>query len=72
MLVLTRKNNEQIVIGEEVTVTILEIRGNTVKLGLTAPRDVPIRRGELPATPHSSSAAGISVPRMCVIEAVMV
>ena len=72
MLVLTRKNHEEIVIGDDITVTVLEIRGNTVKLGLTAPREVSIRRGELPVTPQAPAAAGVSVPRMCVIEAVMV
>ena len=72
MLVLTRKNNEEIVIDDEIIVTVLEIRGNTVKLGLTAPRNVSIRRGELPVTPRETPAGvGPSGPPSYIIEAVM-
>ncbi len=46
MLVLSRKRGEVILIGDDVTVTILEMRGNRVKLGITARGDVPIRREE--------------------------
>ena len=48
MLVLSRKLQEQILV-EEVVITVLEIRGRTVKIGIDAPRDVPIRREELQA-----------------------
>ncbi|MCO6455770.1 MAG: carbon storage regulator [Pirellulaceae bacterium] len=48
MLVLTRKMNERIQIGNHVTVTILRIKGNTVRVGIEAPRDVRVVRGELP------------------------
>ncbi len=51
MLVLSRKLNEEIVIGENVKITILKIKGNTVRLGIEAPRDVRVVRGELPAKP---------------------
>jgi carbon storage regulator len=47
MLVLTRKLGTQIVIGDDVVLTILSIQGNTVRLGIAAPREVPIQRGEL-------------------------
>ena len=46
MLVLTRKTNEQILIGG-VELTVLTVRGEQVKLGINAPREVVIRRGEL-------------------------
>ena len=47
MLVLSRKRNESIVIGGEVTVTVLEVKGSRIRLAITAPREIPIRRGEL-------------------------
>lgn len=47
MLVLTRKAQEQIQIGNNVTVTVLRIQGNTVRIGVQAPRDVRVVRGEL-------------------------
>ncbi len=47
MLVLSRKSGETIVIGDDIRITVLEIRGNSVKLGLSAPAEVSIRREEL-------------------------
>lgn len=49
MLVLSRKMEEAIMIGNGVTVRILEIKGDRVKIGLTAPAAVSIMRGELVA-----------------------
>jgi carbon storage regulator CsrA len=48
MLVLTRKLQQQIKIGEQITVTILRVKGQTVRVGIDAPRDVRVIRGELP------------------------
>ena len=48
MLVLQRKLDETIVIGECVKVTVLEVCGGRVRLGIEAPPEVPIRRAELP------------------------
>ena len=47
MLVLSRKKNEEIVIGQEVTIEILEIRGDKVRLGISAPPEVPVHRREV-------------------------
>ena len=47
MLVLTRRTNQSIVIGQDVTVTVLEIRGDQVRLGIRAPRDVSVHREEV-------------------------
>lgn len=47
MLVLARMRDESIVIGPDVTVTVLEIRGDKVRLGITAPKDVPVHRKEV-------------------------
>jgi carbon storage regulator CsrA len=48
MLVLSRKQGEQLQIGNNVTVTVLEVRGHTLKLGIQAPNSVRILRAELP------------------------
>lgn len=47
MLALARKVNESIVINDDVEVTILEIKGDQVKIGINAPKSVPIYRKEL-------------------------
>jgi carbon storage regulator CsrA len=52
MLVLTRKQNEKIQIGDNVFLTVLRIKGNTVRLGIEAPQDVRVVRGELPPQPE--------------------
>ena len=47
MLVLTRKKNESIVINANITITVVEIRGDKVRLGILAPKDVPVHRLEV-------------------------
>ena len=47
MLVLSRKSTERIQIGDNVVVTVLEIRGNKVRIGIDAPREVHVLRSEL-------------------------
>ena len=47
MLVLSRKKNESIIIDENIVVTIVEIRGGKVRLGIEAPRDVTVHRREV-------------------------
>jgi len=48
MLVLTRKLQEQIRIGNDIVITVLEFRGSSIRLGIEAPRDVRVMREELP------------------------
>ncbi len=47
MLILTRRVDESLVIGDNVTVTILSVKGNQVRIGVDAPRDVTVHREEL-------------------------
>jgi carbon storage regulator CsrA len=58
MLVLTRKVREEIRIGESVTVTILGIKGSSVRVGVEAPREVRVLRGELEAKSPSQEVGG--------------
>ena len=71
MLVLSRKESEKIHIGNGIVITVTRIKGNSVRLGIEAPKDVHIRRGELPClfagevpTEHPGlNAFAPSVPR---------
>ncbi|GHA09456.1 carbon storage regulator [Arenicella chitinivorans] len=47
MLILTRRINETLNIGDDVQVTVLGIKGNQVRIGINAPRDVPVHREEI-------------------------
>jgi len=47
MLILTRRVNETLMIGSEVTVTVLGVKGNQVRLGVNAPRDIAVHREEI-------------------------
>jgi carbon storage regulator len=49
MLVLSRRNGESIVIDGKITVTVVEIRGGQIRLGIEAPKEVPVRREEVRA-----------------------
>lgn len=52
MLVLSRRKNESIMVGEEVEIIIADIRGDRVRLGISAPKHVPVHRREVYETIH--------------------
>src|SRR5437899_3112500 len=56
MLVLSRKKNESIVINNDITVTVVEIRGDKVRLGIVAPKEVPVHRQEVYDAIHGKDA----------------
>lgn len=50
MLILSRKPGEQLIVGENIVVTVAEVRGNRVKIGIDAPKETKVRRAEI--EPH--------------------
>lgn len=55
MLVLTRRANQSIIIGDDVVVTVLDVRGDQVRIGITAPRDVTVHREEVYRALHEAN-----------------
>jgi carbon storage regulator len=47
MLVLSRKKNESIIINDDITIVVVEIRGDKVRLGIEAPKEIPVHRNEV-------------------------
>ena len=47
MLILTRRVQEALIVGDDVTITVLSVKGNQVRLGINAPRDVEVHREEV-------------------------
>ena len=62
MLVLSRKKNESIIINDNITVTVIEIRGDKVRLGIEAPKEIPIHRSEVHAAIHAEHKSGEQDP----------
>ena len=57
MLVLTRKTNQSIMIGDEIEVSVLAVSRDKIRLGITAPRDVPVYRKEVYLSIKEEAAA---------------
>lgn len=66
MLMITRKPGEKILIGQDVTIEIVEIAGNTVRVGISAPRELPVYREELweSVKRENEAAAGADPKRL--------
>jgi carbon storage regulator len=69
MLVLSRKKNEAIVIDNNIVVTVVEIRGDKVRLGIVAPKDVPVHRQEVYDAIHGQKDGPISAPAPVIVNA---
>ena len=67
MLVLSRKKNESIVINNDITVTVVEIRGDKVRLGIVAPKEVPVHRQEVYRDIHGKDSANPPAPSTEVV-----
>jgi carbon storage regulator len=64
MLALSRKVNESIMIGNDIEITVLEVKGDQIKIGISAPKSIPIYRKEiyLQIQESNKEAAGSQVP----------
>ncbi len=61
MLALTRKKGESLVVNNNIEITVLEIRGDQIKLGISAPKDVPIYRKEVYLQIQKENEAATSI-----------
>jgi carbon storage regulator len=61
MLVLSRKKNESIIINNDIVITIVEIRGDKVRLGIQAPKDVAVHREEVYEAIHGAKVQAVVV-----------
>jgi carbon storage regulator len=57
MLVITRKSGERICLGDDITITVMEISGSTVRIGIDAPRALPVYRAEIYAAVKEENRA---------------
>ena len=63
MLILTRRVGETLMVGDEVTVTVLGVKGNQVRIGVNAPRDVAVHREEIyERIKHEKDASQLTHP----------
>ena len=60
MLILTRRAGETVMIGSDVTITVLGVKGNQVRIGINAPRDVAVHREEIYQRIQNEQKAGVA------------
>lgn len=72
MLALSRKKNEALVINNNIEITVLEIKGEQVKLGISAPKDVPIYRKEVYVQIQEANREAVSVEGMEALKNLLV
>jgi len=63
VLVLTRRANQSIMIGHEIVVTVLEVRGDQVRLGIKAPRSIDVHREEIFAQLQQANRDAVKAPK---------
>ena len=68
MLALSRKKNEAIVINNDIEITVLEVKGDPVKIGITAPKEVPIYRKEVYLQIQEANKASVDAEGMAALK----
>ena len=71
MLALTRKKGESLVINNNIEITVLEIRGDQIKIGIQAPKDVPIYRKEVYLQIQKENEEAISVDNLDALKGLL-
>ena len=69
MLILSRKKNESIIIRDDITIMVVEIRDGKVRLGIEAPKEVPIHRAEKQVLPEPWAVFPFSHPKISAAQA---
>ena len=59
MLVLTRRTSQSVMIGDDIVITVLEVKGDQIRLGITAPREVQVYREELLAALRTANRSAV-------------
>lgn len=72
MLALSRKKNEAIIVNNNIEITILEVKGDQVKIGVTAPKEVPIYRKEVYAQIQEANQEATSAEGMAALKDLLV
>ena len=67
MLVLSRQRDESIIIGDNIVITVVDIRGDKVRLGIVAPKEVPVHRQEVFDAIHAAEKAAEAAPAPVVV-----
>lgn len=71
MLALTRKKGESIVVNNDIEISILDIRGEQVKVGISAPKDVPVYRKEVYAQIQKENEAAVSLDNVNALKNIL-
>ena len=71
MLALTRKKGEALVINNNIEITVLEIRGDQIKIGISAPKDVPVYRKEVYLEIQQENHAALSIDGLDALKNIM-
>ena len=71
MLALTRKKGESIIVNNDIEISILELRGDQVKIGISAPREVPVYRKEVYLQIQKENEAALSADNLSALKEIL-
>ena len=71
MLALTRKKGESIIVNNDIEISILELRGDQVKIGITAPKEVPVYRKEVYLQIQKENEAALSADNLSALKEIL-
>ena len=71
MLALTRKKGESIIVNNDIEISILELRGDQVKIGISAPREVPVYREEVYLQIQKENEAALSADNLTALKEIL-